>query len=442
MVSCIDRSSNLGRHLDLQELRGVAAGVRLEHSSAVDEESNRRSIAAMSLAAPSANTAYSTASASGEIGAPCIDAASLAGCRSVGLTVIEPLTRAVGPLTSQRKSHPLKGNSVNADRHSMREALSDALSRLGPLPSSDLRGSMPENRSSSSSSKHGITAPGARIQITSCQGKPLPTKKTPRQLHCPSHRYEAAPSPDVVMVDGVGLDDAMQVAAVASPSLASPSEEYASAPSLEERHPSHAVGNSLEAAGAVVAPPRDGEWEVRQALVRAKYRNASGRAPQLAVDVADAIHDRSPAVQSEARSALAAMGPGTAGDLIAAMAHASPRKRRSAAHALGELGTAAMAQAESTAGSALLAALTDSSKEVRQAGLEALHGTRCPASALARDSVRVEAFDVPPYVAPAAQLWTRSAHETFAPTSRAHLPPWTWRSRIKTMRAHRHEWGD
>lgn len=318
----------------------------MDSSAAIAGELKQRNNVALSLAPPSVKTAGSKASASCELGVPCVDPGSSAqqGCDLVALTVAEPARPAKGPLTTRR-------GPLNTERHAMREALTAALNRLGPLPS--------------------------------CKA-------------------------DAVM------------------------------PSLAERGPSQQPArNPLAAAGALVAPAQDGEWEARQASVKAGCHSASVKAPQLAVVVADAVHDRSPAVQSAARTALAAMGPATASHLIPAVSHASPRRRRSAAHALGELGTAIMAQAESTASSTIAPALADSSREVRQAGLELMEGTRCPANALVRSPVRAEAADFPPFAAPAAQVWTRSAHETFAPTSAAHLPPWTWRSRIKCMRAHR-----
>lgn len=432
------------RYRDVQELRGACARARLDEPTV-----SSRTPRAAELAPVQCLFLRTQAAEARDVAARKAAAATTQpGASTAEVLPTAPHSRrlakdlAEAPMLGGFPSAwhaPMAKRSGQTERQEMRNMLKDALDRLA------LKTEAPG----------GVQEPEEEALVAAVTREPLHARE-PQRLQLARERQQAAralgglspgaasPRTQDALAGALGdPEHDVRLAAAVSLGHARPKDSThhsAIAASLKDRSPPvHWAGPIHTPAGATVAPPQDSDWEVRQASARALGHAGAEGAARAAVVVANAQHDRSPAVQATARWALQAMGPAATAEHLSAAAESSttPRTRRAAARALGCFGASASAHLEGKGAAALTATLRDSNREVREAALEALEGSRCPTNALVRERVRIEAASFAGADPVSVTPWSKSAQERFPPTSAAHLPPYSWSARIRRMRAHR-----
>lgn len=281
---------------------------------------------------------------------------------------------------------PMAKRSGRTDRQEMREALADALVRL--RPPKDLGGVMLE----ATQVQHG----GATVRDLSLRDSATPADQTagvasPTPMRCKEM------GPDVALLAGaleaiLGDDHGVRLAAPVGHGHGRPDEHSHCAP---------------------LTSLRDNHWSARQA------------------DAHATLKEMVPAAGPE-KAKVAAEHLSTTMD-----GSVAPRTRRAAARALSAFGASAVGHMEGKGSTALVIGLSDGNKEVREAALEAMEGTKCPANTLVRRRVRVEAESFTGPDPESVKPWSQSAQERFPPTGAQHLPPWSWSARVRRMRGPR-----
>eukprot|EP00445_Apocalathium_hangoei_P038908 CAMPEP_0203951332 /NCGR_PEP_ID=MMETSP0359-20131031/85255_1 /ASSEMBLY_ACC=CAM_ASM_000338 /TAXON_ID=268821 /ORGANISM="Scrippsiella Hangoei, Strain SHTV-5" /LENGTH=448 /DNA_ID=CAMNT_0050883903 /DNA_START=38 /DNA_END=1381 /DNA_ORIENTATION=+ len=438
-------SPKAARHIDIQELRGVAAGTRyhslpkdLPPEQAPERRLYLRRIAAEHAAAVvNANERASVAPGASHV--ESLETGVWRDDRRIELPLAEAPILG-GMASSWQAPMSQRGPVARTERQEMRAALADARMRLG------VRLEPPDS-----------PPPPDLDEALGVLRQPPLSCREPRRLEASRQRHEAARVVGTCHLDDpthrhalvAALDDPehdVRLAAAKGLTRSSPDglKEHVDVlvdASRDRCRSVYCKGPPPSATGPMLGAPQDSEWEVREASIRALGRLSPTSSLDAVEAVTRALHDRSPAVRAAASDALRNWGPAVAKHLLALLETSpNPRTRRSAACALNTWGVAGSSAVEASAHRSVAVALKDNKREVREAAVQAMEGTSCPRHALASQSARVEAAHAPPHHLASTLLWTQGASDRFLPAGVPNHAPWSWSARIKRVRAQRCGW--